>query len=132
MLKTNKYAIAFICWMLFVTWASLFSFSDVDLPSFKIPHLDKVVHFTFYFVAFVLGVFFFRERTKGEIQLRKALGSILFGVIVFGIIIEVIQQRFTLSRAGDIFDAISNSIGALVGAWVMRFLFSKKRGLKWK
>ena len=118
--------------MLFVTWSSLFSFSDGALPSFKIPHIDKVVHFTFYFVALVLGVLFYRERAKGEIRLKKTLGIILFSIILFGIIIEVVQERFTLSRAGDIFDAISNSIGALVGAWVMKFLFSKKKGLNGK
>lgn len=132
MLKKNKYTIAFISWMMFVTWSSLFSFSDDSLPSFNIPHLDKLVHFTFYFVAVMLGVLFFRERTKGEMMLRKTLVINFFSMVVFGIVIEVIQHVFALSRMGDIFDALSNSIGALCGAWTIKFLFSRERWLNWK
>ncbi len=132
MVKSHKFAIAFIGWLAFITWSSLFSFSGDDLPSFNIPHLDKLVHFTFYFIAVLLGVMFIRELTKGGLRLKKALLISLFGMIVFGIIIEVFQYAFTSSRMGDINDALANTLGALCGTCIMKFLFSGKRGLNWK
>ena len=102
------------------------------MPRFEIQHLDKAVHFTFYFVAAVLGVFAIREYSQGMANYRKSLLYIFVGLLVFGIIIEVIQYRFTLDRAGDIFDGLANGIGALCGVLATIFLFSKKRRLNWK
>lgn len=119
--------------MVFVTFSSLFSFSGFDTGSYiDIPHLDKAVHFIFYFVACILGVLFVRERTKGEMYLVKALVIMCVVTIAFGIIIEVLQYTITVERMGDLFDGLANSIGSLCGALSMKFLFSGKRQLKWK
>lgn len=119
--------------MVFVTFSSLFSFSGFDTGSYiTIPHLDKAVHFVFYFVACVLGVLFIRERTKGRINLIKVLVIMCIVTIVFGIIIEVLQYAITVDRMGDLFDGLANSIGSLCGALSMKFFFSDKRQLKWK
>ena len=132
MRKGYLYRIAFLSWMVFITWSSLFSFEDDDLPSFKIPHLDKAVHFTFYFVAAVLGVLAIREYSKGNVDYRKSLGVTFFAMLIFGIIIEVIQYVFTLDRMGDIFDGLANGIGAFCGVLAMNFPFSKNSRLNWK
>lgn len=119
--------------MVFVTFSSLFSFSGFDSGSYiSIPHLDKVVHFIFYFAACILGVLFIRERTKGEMYLIKALIIMSIVTIVFGIVIEVLQYAVTVERMGDLFDGLANSLGSLCGALSMKFLFSGKRQLKWK
>ncbi len=118
--------------MVFITWSSLFSFDDDDLPSFEIPHIDKAVHFTFYFVAVILGAMAVREYTEGKAAYRKTLLLTCSSMIVFGIIIEAIQYVFTLDREGDIFDGLANSIGALCGVLAVNFLFSGNTGLNWK
>lgn len=56
---------------------------------------------------------------------------LLFAVI-YGIIIEVLQYTWTVNRHGDILDALANTVGALLGIWVARILFSRKWSLKWK
>ena len=117
---------------MFVTFSSLFSFSGIDTPSLEIPHLDKVVHFTFYFAACLLGVFFLREQTRGEIPLKKALIIMLLATIAFGILMEVLQYTLTTERTGDILDGIANTVGSFCGALLMKFYFSKERSLKWK
>lgn len=132
MLKDRKYTIAFISWMVFITFSSLSSFEGTDTSKFNIPNLDKAVHFVFYFVAAVLAIFFVRESTKGSFPLYKTLWSVVFGTIVFGIIIEVLQHTLTANREADLFDALANSLGSISGAWVMKSFFSSERRLKWK
>ena len=132
MLKRRKFAFAFFGWMAFVSWASLSTFPDDSTPGINIPHFDKVVHFGFYFGAAVLGTFFIRETSLGKFPLVKTLMLVALGTIIFGIIIEVLQYSFTLDRQGDLYDALANSCGAILGVLVMNRLFSRSKGLKWK
>lgn len=113
-----------------VTFFSLFSFSEVDTSRFNIPHIDKAVHFTFYFVMVVLA---YLAKTKGEFKTNgtfKLLWYIVLFAIAYGIIIEVIQHLATDDRHGDPLDALANSTGAIVGMLVLRFLFFRKPSLK--
>ncbi|MFC4097620.1 VanZ family protein [Euzebyella saccharophila] len=132
MLKKNKYKIAFISWMVFVTYSSLSSFEGVDTPGLNIPHLDKAVHFTFYFVASFLGVFCLREFSGRAISKKKVFLIAVLFAIAFGIIIEVLQYALTTDRQGDVWDAFANSIGALAGIMAVKFLFSGNSRLKWE
>ncbi|VAW12014.1 hypothetical protein MNBD_BACTEROID03-2189 [hydrothermal vent metagenome] len=118
--------------MAFGTFSSLYSFSGVDAQSFSIPHFDKAVHFMFYFVACILGVFFLRERSNGKMNLMKTLIAMVFATVVFGILIEVIQYEYTAQRMGDVYDALANSIGSICGALTVKLFFLRKRQLKWK
>jgi len=119
--------------MAFITLLSLFSLPGDDSDSgFNIPHADKAAHFTFYFVAAILGCLFLRERTKGILERNKTILVVLISVIIYGIIIEVIQHIFTVNRTGDIYDALANSLGAFGGAATINLMFSGKRPLKWK
>lgn len=118
--------------MAFVTLLSLFSFSEDDLPDFEIPYLDKLVHFTFYFVATILGVLTIRERTQGKNGLVKSILTIIGVVVLYGMVIEVLQSEMTVTREGDVFDVLANTLGALFGALSIKLLFSGKRQLKWK
>ena len=129
--KTYWYSLGFVAWMIFITWASLATFSSNDIPSFKIPPLDKAVHFTFYFVAVMLGIMCVRENNVKKYTLVKSVLTMALLLVVFGIIIEVIQYKFSPNRMGDLYDGLANSIGAFTGAWVMKTLFSGKWGLNW-
>ncbi|MEO1010120.1 MAG: VanZ family protein [Bacteroidota bacterium] len=115
--------------MMLVTFASLYSFEPDQTPRIQIPHFDKGVHFTFYGVAAVLGIFSFRDRLKKGLDIRK-LGFLLgISLFVFGIIIEVIQHKYTSRRTGDIFDVLANGLGALAGIGILKSGFSSKKGL---
>ena len=118
--------------MMFVTFSSLFSFGEVKPPKIDIPHLDKAIHFTFYFVACITGVFFLRERYKGSMNFRKALLVMVVFTVVYGIIIEVLQYTMTENREGDFLDAMANALGGFCGAIATKWYFSTQRGLKWK
>ncbi|MGY8915399.1 MAG: VanZ family protein [Flavobacteriales bacterium] len=132
MLKKSIFTMAFISWMVFITLLSLFSFSEGDLPDFELPFMDKLAHFTFYFMAAVLGALSIRERTQGESGLKKSILTIVIAVVLYGIVIEVIQSELTVDREGDVFDVLANTLGALLGALTIKLVFSGKRQLKWK
>lgn len=101
-------------------------------PGLELPYADKLVHFGFYFIAAVLGVFFVRERRAGRLSLLKTLGLIVGSLILYGILIEVVQLVFTTWRSGEVADALANSLGALAGAGIVMLRLSGKGQLKWK
>jgi len=131
--KKPFFTLAFFGWLLFISYSSLASFSDIDTESwdFDIPYGDKIAHFIFYATAAFLGVFFLWEQGQWSVKLRKALVLMLFLTIVFGIIIEVFQDRYTIDREGDVFDALANSMGSIYGILAANFVFSKRGFAKW-
>ena len=94
------------------------------------PHMDKLVHFTFYFVAVILGTMAIRSQKAGKIGLGKSLWPMVLGMIVFGTLIEAIQYNYTTDRMGDLFDVLANTLGAVGGALVLKYIFSGPFGLK--
>ena len=128
MLKNGKFTILFISWMVFVTILSLSPLSGLGnvTRTINIPHIDKFVHFTFYFVATILGSFFLREFKKNKIDIISASDKMFFFSVCYGMIIEVFQYCFTANRHGDFFDFIANSIGALFGWLVMKYVISNQ------
>ncbi|WP_149276735.1 VanZ family protein [Pareuzebyella sediminis] len=131
MLKKRKFTIAFLGWMVFITFSCLYSFNEAGVSTLVIPHADKLVHFTFYLVATVLAILFVREMTNGHFPLVKTLWITLIGAIIYGIIIEVLQYALPVDRDADVFDALANSAGAIMGSILAKSIFSNKRGLKW-
>jgi VanZ family protein len=129
-LKKHLYAFAFIGWMVFVTFSSLYSFEDAELSSVNIPYGDKVVHFTFYFVAAVLGSSFIVETKEEKSKRIKYLKILALSLIFFGIVIEVVQEEMTVNRSGDVFDALANSLGVILGIIIIFTQFQGQRGLK--
>lgn len=131
MLKKRKFTIAFFGWMVFITFSCLYSFKGTGVSTITLPHADKLVHFTFYFVATVLAIFFLREVTSANLPFLKALWMALIGAVIYGIIIEVLQYTLTYDRSADVLDVLANSAGALSGFVLAKYFFSKKTGLKW-
>jgi len=130
--KRYVFTIGFICWIVIITFLSLYSFEDFDTREIYFPHLDKAVHFIFYFVATILGALLIRERTKGQLNLSRSVVITVLIVIIYGIVIEVIQNTFTLNRCGELYDVLANSFGSFFGAGLIIILFSGKTPLKWK
>lgn len=132
MLKDYRFTIGFGFWIAIITFLSLTSFEDLDTGGLNIPHLDKVVHFIFYFVAAILGSLLLRENSEGRLNPLKAAFLAAIFAVIYGIVIEVIQSVFTQNRSGELFDVLANSLGAFCGAGLIITLFSGKTPLKWK
>lgn len=127
------FTILFIGWLLCITILSLFSFSDFDAtPNFNIPYLDKLVHFTFYLGFVFFGAFMVRERSSGDKALPLTLIVLFVTAVIYGLGIEVLQYICTEDRMAETGDIAANTLGAAVGVWVIKTLFSQSSRLNWK
>ncbi len=98
--------------------------------TFNIPHMDKIVHFIFYFVMVVFGFFALRNDFKRRFSLKRIPIWIVLFSIIYGIIIEVLQYTITVDRQGDILDALANSIGAFMGLLLVKSINYRDGSLK--
>lgn len=87
-----------------------------DLPSLNLfDHFDKLVHFTFFAVFFVLWFMYFHTKAN--------IGWYVLGItILYGFGIEFYQLHFVAGRAFDVWDGIADSVGGLIGWFVVRRL----------
>lgn len=118
--------------MALITFLSLYDFTVIDDPGLDIPHLDKLVHFVFYFVGTMLGCFFLRERINPLLSMPKTFAIVASFMVLYGLIIELMQAYFTKARSGELTDFAANFAGVIFGLLAVRFLFSPKTGLNWK
>jgi VanZ family protein len=88
-----------------ITVGSLLPAHDLPTPAFN--GFDKLEHLLGYAVLSGWSALLFDRRTS---RLRAMLG-----VIAFGIVIEVAQGVFTTTREPDVFDALANATGAMLG-----------------
>ena len=88
------------------------------VPTHDVTHLDKVMHFGAYFVLTVFWMFALKNGSK---QLIRSL-LVAIGLILLGIILEVVQGVFTTYRTFDWWDVLANSLGVVVaiGLYAMR------------
>ncbi len=128
--KKRLYTIGFVLWLVMIAFVCLSTFPSDEGPAFEIPNLDKAVHFFLYLIATLLGTGFIREQFKGRFTLHQSILKILFFLIIFGIIIEVIQMEFTTTRSGEVNDVLANVAGALTAGTLLRLFYSGKRAFK--
>ena len=99
----------------------LLGLSLIKMPEggvFEINNIDKAYHGFAYFSLTIIWLLTFHKTPQ-----KKYL--IFICCIIFGIIIEVLQNILTNYRTGDIMDIISNSLGCLVALFVFSLIFKK-------
>jgi len=93
--------------------------SKADLPEPDFSFADKVFHFVAYAIlAFLWYNVFFRHY---NMNMRKALSYAIGFAMLFGIVLEFLQEYTTSSRQLDIYDIIANTLGALSSLVILRF-----------
>ncbi|WP_298550033.1 VanZ family protein [uncultured Algibacter sp.] len=88
-----------------------------DLPNVKISFADKIFHFLAYGVFVILWylAFFYTFSLKK----KKAIVYAFVFAVIFGIVVEILQGTLTVSRALDTYDALANTLGALIASFVL-------------
>src|SRR5680860_697097 len=110
--------LAIICYGLFIP--------DKDLPLkpfFNIPHFDKMVHFSLFFV---LCLFLINPLKKLNLKYYLLAPAI---AVTLGAILEFSQHFISESRQSDFYDFLANSTGILA-AVIFYYLFVS--GQKWE
>lgn len=105
MLKKNIFSLLIALFILYLSLASSSTFDEV--PLFEIPYLDKLIHFAMYFGLMLVIVYENRKSIKSTAQLFL----VSFLPLAYGILLEILQAVLTITRSGNISDAIADGAG---------------------
>ena len=89
-----------------------------EVPMYDVRFIDKWTHFVMYGVLTITIWMEYRRQHKDNMQWSRVL---VFGVlcpIMMGGCIEFAQAYLTTCRSGDVFDALCNSLGVLLGSGI--------------
>jgi VanZ family protein len=87
----------------------------------SVPQLDKFVHvFLFGSFVFLWSFYFAAKRVHGN--LHKTFLRITIIACLYGIAMEIIQKYFIPNRDFDLYDIISDCIGAIGGFLIMKVI----------
>jgi glycopeptide antibiotics resistance protein len=106
-------------WSLVILFLSLYPFKVKEDSIQLWQHTDKIVHFLMY----ALLTFFVLLNVKPKNWLVKESFIVVLSCILYGIVIEVIQEAMKLGRSFDFFDILANSAGvfcALTGYFILK------------
>jgi len=103
-----------VFYTIFITIAFLLPASD--LPKIRFLN-DKIIHIVLYIVLSFIWLLFYFVFQKNQINLKNIV-IVLVVCLIYGIIIELIQQLLIASRQADIVDVFANTLGALIGTLV--------------
>ena len=114
LLKDNLFIVAIIITVL-IAYLSLRRMPEIETG---IKNVDKIYHLIAYFTLSVTWLLSFYRK-----PILKYV--IIICCILFGIIIEVLQQTLTTYRTGDYKDAIANTVGILLGFIIFNLILKK-------
>lgn len=109
-----------VCWAILIGILSFMPTDDMNSQKWlNFQHQDKILHFLFY------GIFsFLLFRSISAYYNKSKPGWLIFlltflAILFYGLMIEIIQDRFTASRQGDIIDMVFNLAGYLFAMFVV-------------
>jgi VanZ family protein len=114
-LERKYYILLSLLWVVFITTLSLVSFNTNAFSTVK--NTDKIVHFLFYFVFTLLLLKSFNNKIKYKYLIVIGLA------VSYGIIIEVLQNMFTLTRKAELFDVFANTTGVISAVLLNKYIF---------
>jgi len=123
-----KYFWPAIIWGIFIFIIS--SFPGDDIPKsfmINIPFADKIIHFFLYFLLVLLILFGYLRKSKTILTIRKFL--FVFSIsLLYGILLEVLQDLLFTMRSADLFDIAANAAGSFIG--LLTFYYVVERRVK--
>lgn len=112
----RKFAsILLVSYVIVLTILSLISISEQ--PSIGIKGEDKIYHFLAHFILTIL--------LYNDLKNRKAKHPIIISslaAMIYGILIEVLQDMLNTSRLPDIYDVAANSIGIIFAVVIIKII----------
>lgn len=93
-----------------------------DLPKVeRIPNLDKIVHFTLYFVLTLSALV-----TIKLLRAKIKLTSVIAGFFLASLLIEILQAILPFNRSFSLLDLAANLAGLVAGWLIYQVLLSDK------
>ncbi|MGB1307515.1 MAG: VanZ family protein [Oceanihabitans sp.] len=91
-----------------------------NLPETNISNSDKALHFIAY--AILMWCWYTALFYKTKWHFNKTILIAAVFSIVFGIVIEVLQNMLTNTRVADYFDILANVLGVSVVVLILKYL----------
>ena len=111
--------------IMLVTFLSFFKPPSTDLND--VPGIDKLVHTGMYFVmASMLWWEFYKGQKKTQAPIWHVWVGALLCPLIYGGLVELLQEFFTQHRGGEWLDFAANSAGVVIAA-VIGYYFLQKR-----
>jgi VanZ family protein len=95
----------------------ILSLIKIPAHNFGVTHQDKWQHCFAYFVLSISWLIVFYKKKKKLV--------VVVCCILLGVIIEILQNTLTSYRTGDYHDVIANSLGVLLGLFVVNKIGTK-------
>ncbi|MEW5674822.1 VanZ family protein [Flavobacterium enshiense] len=120
----KKFYLAFF-WSAGIAFACLVSSNNI--PSVSILGKDKIVHGLFYFVFSILWFQYLEKRFTSWSFVLKLI-VVLMAALLYGCMIELLQEIFTITRKAEVLDVLANMTGSITAVFVMIIMkaFGKK------
>jgi len=115
LLERNAYIISFALTAIII----YLSLSPLENLPIKISVSDKILHALAY-VFLTLSWFFAVKKSHQE---TKSKLLIIVAIFIFGVIMEVLQEKLTANRTMDYQDVIANTVGILLALSSFNLLF---------
>jgi VanZ family protein len=112
-----------LCWAIIIAFFCLTSSNNI--PTVTIPYVDKFVHAFFYFVFTSVLFLFLKKRMNSSDIIRPLVVSLLVSVF-YGLVIELMQELFTMNRKAEVTDVVGNVSGALLAFFIIYYYDKKK------
>jgi len=85
---------------------------------------DKVVHLIIFGTLSFLILFGYRHQYSGNNK-QKLVWIAVIITILYGALTEILQYYIFIGRSGNLYDALADGIGALMGWWMFAMVFKK-------
>lgn len=104
-----------------------------DVPDVKFDFFvptDKIVHFLMYFGLAGVASFNYIYDKKGKIIILKLIVFAILVPIIYGGLIEILQDRYFPERSGDWYDFLADILGAIASLpfsfWFRQFMLNRE------
>lgn len=112
MMRSMKYACPPILVAAVIFYLCCLAAGD-DIPSISWPYTDKVIHFLMYLGLSGVASFWYIYGEKGRVNISKLIIYAFILPILYGGLIEILQDRYFEGRTGDWLDFLADILGAL-------------------
>ena len=90
-------------------------------PKIEIPFADKMVHLIINAGLFMVWAsYVFSGKTNTKTKKTYTLPLLFVCTLLYGILIEVVQESFIPTRGADFFDVVANLCGLILGFFAVK------------
>ena len=115
-----------VIWLIIICYGLFLPAGNIPAKAFiAIPHFDKLVHFTLFFVFCLL-----LYRPLKRLQVKHLLIAPLTAILM-GAVLEYLQRIVTVTRSSDIADFFANVSGIIFSVLFFHFFISDKKWEKY-